>query len=106
MIIYRGDQYAIPFIIRLGSDIVTPEVTDDVRVQIGDDLRGKLEGGLVFNPEKNSWDYYVTEEFTRIFSNGSVPYQVGIKIGSEIRYSQKGRLRIDDNIIEAEWSDG
>ena len=98
MIIYRGDQYAIPFIIRLGSTPVTPDMVDDV-------LREHLEQSLTFNPDKNSWDFYVTEEFTRMLTDGTVPYQVGIKMGDEIRYSQRGRLRIDDNIIEAVWSD-
>ena len=105
MIIYRGDQYAIPFIIRLGSTPVTPDIVDDVRIQVGSDLRELLEQSLTFNPDKNSWDFYVTEEFTRMLTNGTVPYQVGIKMGDDIRYSQRGRLKIDDNIIEAVWSD-
>ena len=105
MIIYRGDQYAVPFIIRMGKSIVTPEMVDDVRIQIGNDLREQSVQSLTFKPEKNSWDFYVTEEFTRKFAKGSVPYQIGVKIGSEIRHSAQGTLRIDDNIIKAEWSD-
>ena len=39
MTLYRGDQYAVPFIVKLKDEIVTPETATDVRIQIGSDLR-------------------------------------------------------------------
>ena len=47
----------------------------------------------------------MTEEFTRSLSGRVVLYQVGIKIGEEIRYSPAKQLPIGDNIIKAVWSD-
>ena len=106
MIVYRGDQYAIPFKVRIGKTIVTPELVDDVRIQIDGDLREESAESLIFNPDKNTWDYYVTEDFTRRLAHGSVSYQVGVKLGSEIRYSSPGKIRLGDNIIEKRWNDG
>lgn len=106
MVIYQGDQYAIPFIIKIGKTLVTPEIVSDLRIEVENDLRSYLEGTIAFNPQKNSWDYFVTEEFTRRLSQGSIPFQVGIKIGNDIRHSAKGRISLNDNIIKVEWSDG
>lgn len=106
MVIYQGDQYAIPFIIRVGRTLVTPENASDIRIEIDNDLRSYLDGTISFDPEKNSWNYFVTEEFTRSLSTGSIPFQVGIKMGETIRHSAKGRISLDDNIIKVEWFDG
>ena len=106
MTLYRGDQYAIPFVVKLKDTLVTPEMVEDVRIQIGDSLRELASESLSYNPEKQTWDFYVTEEFTRSLTGRTVLYQVGIKVGGEIRYSPTKQLPIGDNIIKAVWSDG
>lgn len=103
MIVYQGDQYAIPFIIRIGRTLVTPENVDDVRIEIGSDLRSYLDETIDFDSEKGSWNYFVTEDFTRSLSTGSIPFQIGIKMGDTVRHSAKGRISLDDNIIKVEW---
>ena len=105
MVVYQGDQYAIPFKVRIGSTIITPENSDDVRIQIEDTLYQASDNTLHFNSLKNTWDIFLTEEMTRAFSSGTVEYQVGVKIGENIRHTSKRRLKIDNNIIKAEWSD-
>lgn len=105
VVLYRGDQYAIPFVVRLKREIVTPEMVDDVRIQIGTSLKEMSEQTLVWNSDKQTWDFYVTEEFTRSLTSNVVQYQVGVKVGNEIRYSRAAQLVIGDNIIKAVWSD-
>ena len=105
MTLYRGDQYAVPFVVKLKDEIVTPEMVADVRIQIGSDLREMTSHSLTYNPDNQTWDFYVTEDFTRSLSGRIVLYQVGIKIGEEIRYSPAQQLPIGDNIIKAVWSD-
>ena len=105
MTLFRGDQYAVPFVVKLKDTVITPEMVEDVRIQIGDNLREMTDASLVYNPDKQTWDYYVTEEFTRSLSGRTVMYQVGIKIGNEIRYSAAKQLPIGDNIIKAVWAD-
>lgn len=105
MIIYQGDQYAIPFKIRIKGTVITPENSDDVRIQIEDTLYQASDETLQFNSEKNTWEVFLTEEMTRAFIDGGIVYQVGVKMGDVIRHGAKRRLKIDDNIIRAEWSD-
>ena len=105
MTLFRGDQYAVPFIVKLKDTVVTPEMVQDVRIQIGTDLREMTSASLTYNPDRQTWDFYVTEAFTRSLSGRTVMYQVGIKVGDEIRYSPAKQLPIGDNIIKAVWSD-
>lgn len=104
MIIYSGDQYAIPFTVKIGNELITPENCTDLRIQIGSDLRSWGSSTIDFNTENNTWDFYLTEDLTRSLLKGPLPYQIGVKMGDEIRYSSTRTLRIDDSIIKAVWS--
>ena len=104
MIVYPGDQYAIPFKITIGNTVVTPIEASDIRIKIGSDMREYSKGELTFNSIKKTWDYYVDEDFTRSHENVSIPFQVGVKIGESIRHSAKGHIKFDNNIIKVEWS--
>ena len=106
MIIQQGDQYAISFRIKIGNTVATPQTVDDVRVQIKTELKEISDASLVYNSEKQTWDYYLTEEMTRAILTASVDYQVGVKVGSNIRYSPVKRLQVGHSIIKDAWSDG
>ena len=104
MIIYQGDQYAIPFSIKLNGTDVTPELVEDVRIQVADQLLSSASGGITFNSETGVWDFPVDEEMTRALSTGAVQYQVGLKIDGVIRYSPTLSLNVGKSIIRAGWS--
>lgn len=106
MTIYQGDQYKIPFIVKLSGSIVTPEAVQDIRIQLANELYSMSNGTLDWNEEKQSWDVTVTETLTRALNEGYVPYQVGVKIGDVIRYSPIAKLNVSNSIIKAVWADG
>ena len=104
--IQQGDQYAISFKIKLSGEIVTPDDVDDVRIQVRKDLRNIYNESLVYNEDKKTWDYFLTEDMTRMITSSSVEYQVGIKIGNNIKYSAVKRLPVGRSIIKDRWSNG
>lgn len=104
--IQQGDQYAISFQIKLSGEVVTPDNVDDVRIQVRKDLRNIADASLVYNSNKETWDYFLTEEMTRTITASSVEYQVGIKIGNNIRYSPVKKLPVGQSIIKDQWSNG
>ena len=106
MIIQQGDQYAISFHIRVGNAIATPQSVDDVRIQIKSSLKDISDASLTYNSEKQTWDYFITEEMTRLITTSQVEYQVGIKVGDTIRYSPVNRLSVGKSIIKDAWSGG
>lgn len=54
MNIHKGEQYAIPFAIKVGDDDVTPENVSGVRIQIGDLMCEYPDGQLQFDSEEGT----------------------------------------------------
>lgn len=107
-IIQRGDQYAIPISILMGEDPVTPDMVDDVRVQINDLLKSYQEGTLLYNEDEQLWEFPLTEEFTRnmeLSKKGSFPYQVGVKMGDNFLYSKVYSSAINESLITENWGE-
>lgn len=102
-VIRQGDQYAIPFHVTVGGSAVTPDNCDDVRIQIGRQLKSYQANGLTYNAENQTWLFPVSESSTALMRT-SIEYQVGVKVGSQIVYSAAGAIRIADNIIKEAWN--
>ena len=105
MTIYQGDQYAVPFVVRLGGELVTPAMGCEVRIQLAGELHSSAED-LAYNAESQVWELPLTEAVSRALAGGTAPYQVGVKIGDVIRYSPVARLTVGQSIIKAVWAGG
>lgn len=103
MSIQQGDQYVIPFKIKSGQNIVTPEKVDDVRIKVGDIIKSVEAENLTFDTETQCWQFPLTQAQTRAIRSGMVSYQVGVKVGGEIVYSRVGNLQVNDSIIQEAW---
>ena len=102
MTLHQGDQYVIPVEIKNATGVITPDDVDDVRIQIGDELRQYSDGGLTFDAENKKWLFYITEEKTRTFT-GSINMQVGILVGTDIVYSSVQKIKLERSIIRKDW---
>ena len=102
MTLHQGDQYVIPVEIKNATAVITPDDVDDVRIQIGDELRQYSDGGLTFDAENKKWLFRITEEKTRTF-NCSVNMQVGILVGTDIVYSSVQKIKVEHSIIRKDW---
>ena len=105
MALQQGDQLAIPFYITQGDHVVRPDLVNDVRIQVGEDLKTYSAGEISFDAENNVWTFPVTQEQTRalLCATNPVKYQVGLKVGDEIVYSAVGKLMINSSIIREDW---
>lgn len=102
MTLHQGDQYVIPVEIKNATAVITPDDVDDVRIQIGDELRQYSDGGLTFDAENKKWLFHITEEKTRTFTC-SVNMQVGILVGTDIVYSSVQKIKLERSIIRKDW---
>ena len=48
MAIYQGDQYSIPFLVRHGGEIVSPDMVTDRVIAIGDIVRSYRDATLSY----------------------------------------------------------
>ena len=86
MAIYQGDQYSIPFLIRHGGEIVSPEMVTDVAIAIGEIVRSYKDGTLSYFDGK--WMFPIHREETLRMPE-SVSYQVQLHIGTDFIHSKE-----------------
>jgi hypothetical protein len=105
MNIHKGEQYAIPFAIKVGDDDVTPENVSGVRIQIGDLMCEYPDGQLQFDSEEGTWLYPLTEDQSYSMYAGVMPAQVALKYGDDIVMSDIITVSVRDSIIQKRWSE-
>lgn len=69
--IRQGDSY--PIFITLNQDgyVLTPEIVQDIKVCIGESFHKTYsEGGLQFDPSRNQWYIWPTQEETLAMEEG------------------------------------
>ena len=101
MKIQKGDQYAIPIALSFNGQNVAPADIDDVRIQIGDELRQYSDGTLTYDSVGKVWLFTVTEEQTRAMGN-QTGFQSAIKIGEDIYHSDVSIINVRESLITEE----
>lgn len=105
--IVKGDQYAIPFPVYLGTEPVTPDNCEGVRIQIGTILKewpSEAEDPLTYDADRKVWCWPVTETMTRGWTLGRLPAQAGVNLGGgEWRYCPTFYIETLPNIISEVW---
>lgn len=86
MAIYQGDQYNIPFLIRHGGEIVSPEMVTDLVIAIGDIVRSYKDGTLSYYEGK--WMFPIYKKETLKMPD-DVSYQIQLHIGADIIHSKE-----------------
>lgn len=104
--IVQGDQYAIPFPIYLGTEVVTPDNVAGVRIQLNDDLREwpNEDDSLTYDAERQVWCWPLTEEQSRDWPLQRLKAQAGVNLGGgDFRYCPTFQIEILPNIITEGW---
>lgn len=104
MAIHQGDQYPLPVRIMQGSSPLTPSDVTDLRIKVGSYMKSLADEQLTYDAERGMWLFPLTEEMTRKLVGSVVPVQVGVKLGSEIIYSDVLTTRIAYSEIKEAWS--
>lgn len=106
VIIHKGEQFAIPFEVKIGDDTATPENIDGLRIKVFGRLQEWPNGDLTFDSEENMWLYSLAEDQTRGILDGPKPAQVAVKLGENILKTDVFELEVKNSIIMEPWSDG
>lgn len=106
MIIHKGEQFAIPFEVKIGEDTATPENINGLRIKVFGRLQEWPNGDLAFDSEENVWLYPLAEDQTRGILDGPKPAQVAVKLGENILKTDVFELEVKNSIIMEPWSDG
>lgn len=96
----QGDQYLIEFTIKNNNVPITPDDVDDLRIQIHDVLKSYSKGEIFYN--EGYW-YYPLNQYDSARLNTIADIQVGIKVDSEIYYSNVIQAYVNASIIKKEW---
>lgn len=102
--IQQGDQYTLPFKIFLpDGSVVASSNVNGVRIQIDDQLKYYPSGGIIYDSTNEEWLFPLTETMTQALSSGKCHGQVGVKVGTEIIYSETFTIDIGASIIKEDW---
>ena len=78
--IRKGEQFVIPFEVKLGEEIATPENIDGLRLKVVDRLCEWPDGELEYDDENNVWNYPLTQEQSLAFHAGPRQAQVAVRV--------------------------
>lgn len=106
MVIHKGEQFAIPFEVKINDNIVTPYDIDGLRIKVNDILEEWPDGNLEFDDVNNVWLFGLEESETLNMFAGRRPAQIAVKIGNNILKSDVFDLDVKSSIITESWSDG
>ena len=106
LIIHKGEQFAIPFEVKIGDDTATPENIDGLRIKVFGRLQEWPNGDLTFDSEENVWLYTLAEDQTRGILDGPKPAQVAVKLGENILKTDVFELEVKNSIIMEPWNNG
>ena len=102
--IHQGDQFTLPFkIYKPDGTLVTSSNVDGVRIMVDSELKYYPSGGVTYDSTNHEWIYPLTEDQTQALKVGKCPAQVGIKVGSEIIYSDTFYIVVGKSIIKEDW---
>lgn len=86
MVIYQGDQYNIPFLIRHNGEVVTPDKVSDVVIGLGELVRSYRDGTLSYFDGKFMFPIHKKET---LIMQENISYQVQLVIGEDIIHSRE-----------------
>ena len=101
---YQGDQYKIPFTIKMGDTLVTPDIAEGVKIEIADVTR-EWPGEVEWDAENSRWLYPVSQEQSLSIS-GNYKSQVQVNFGGDpavIITSEVTEETIGKSVILEEW---
>ena len=104
MDIRKGEQFLVPFEIKVGEDNATPSDIDGLRIKIADRLCEWPDGELTFDDVDGVWLYPLTEAQSLTLFSGKRQAQVAVKIGDSILKSDVISINIKDSIIKERWT--
>ena len=105
MVIHKGEQFAIPFEVKIGDNIVTPYDIDGLRIKVNDILAEWPDGNLEFDDINGVWLFWLEESETLNMFAGRRPAQIAVKIGDNIIKSDVFDLDVKSSIITELWND-
>ncbi len=103
-IIHKGEQFAIPFEVKIGNEIATPDDLDGLRIKVFGKLQEWPGGGLTFDSEENAWLYPLGENQTRGMLENRTSAQVAVKLGNDILKTDVFELEVKNSIIMEPWN--
>lgn len=104
MIIHKGEQYIIPFEVKIGEDLATPENIDGLRIKVVDKLCEWPDGELSFDDENEVWEYPLTEAQSLLFMSGPRKAQIAVLKDGAILKSDVFTINVKDSIIMERWN--
>ena len=104
-IIHKGEQYAIPFDVKINDVIATPEDIDGVRIKVFGKLHSWPDGELTYDDEENAWLYPLDQDQTRGKLPGASEAQGAVKIGNDILKTDVFGIEVKNSIIMEPWND-
>lgn len=101
--IHKGEQFIIPFEVKIGDDLATPDNIDGLRIKIVDTMHEWPDGELSFDDENDVWEYPLAEAQSAAFLAGTRKAQVAVRIGDVILKTDVFQLNVKDSIITERW---
>lgn len=99
MSIQRGDQYGIPFSVKIGGSVVTPSNITDIEIQIETYNKKYSSGELTYDSTTQKWLFPLTAAMSNALPHVS-EVQVRVKPNaSDVVNSAVTKIHIMDSLI-------
>lgn len=105
MIVHKGEQFSMPFDVKIENQKVTPSNIDGLRIQVGNRLCHWPDGELEYDTESETWLYPLTENQSIDLQAGQRKAEVAVKIGDTILKTGVICITVQDSIIMERWGD-
>lgn len=116
--IQQGDQYGLPFSIKIDGDVASPAASpgtgyvhvDDARIQIGEFLAAYAATDdaeireLTYDSTDHVFVFPLDEEISRRIGTGYIEAQAAVKIGDDMIYAPVERVMVEPGLIRKVWS--
>ena len=116
--IQQGDQYGLPFSIKIDGDVASPAASpgdgyvhvDDARIQIGEFLAAYAATDdaeireLTYDSTDHVFVFPLDEEISRRIGTGYVEAQAAVKIGDDMISAPVERVMVEPGLIRKVWS--
>lgn len=102
-VIYQGDQYLVPFRVKRGGVVLTPENIDAIRISLGGHVQQYPDGNLTFDGNE-FWMFALRSDMSKTM-NGKTPYQIEYKKGDVKQHSDVLYVDISGSLpnLKEDW---
>ena len=101
MNVIKGEAYKIAIVIKNGTELITPNNCDGIRVAFANQIETYPDGDITYS--NGEWLFPLSQDMSYRIKGTESTYQVQVKIGTDVFSSTKQKVRVDETMFREVW---